>query len=98
MKRRLAITDAAKADLVEIWRYIGAEYPAAADHLIDEITAKFDLLEDMPDAGRTRDELAPRVRSFPVKRYLIFYRLSENTLEILRVVHGARDLPTLFAE
>jgi toxin ParE1/3/4 len=46
--------------------------------------------------GRSRDELATNVRSFPVNDYLIFYRPIEEGIEILRVVSGYRDLEGLF--
>jgi toxin ParE1/3/4 len=50
----------------------------------------------MPELGRKRDELSPRLRSFPVKNYIIFYRRMASGVEIARILHGARDLPTLF--
>jgi toxin ParE1/3/4 len=40
--------------------------------------------------------LSPRLRSFPVKNYVIFYRPLEDGIEIVRVLHGAQDLPPLF--
>jgi toxin ParE1/3/4 len=46
--------------------------------------------------GRRRDELSPNVRSFPINNYLIFYRLIEEGVEILRVVSGYQDLEGLF--
>jgi toxin ParE1/3/4 len=48
--------------------------------------------------GRRRDELSPNVRSFPINNYLIFYRLIEQGVEILRVVSGYQDLEDLFLE
>lgn len=42
--------------------------------------------------GRLRGELATGLRSFPVGRYVIFYRALSNGIEIVRVLHGARDL------
>jgi toxin ParE1/3/4 len=46
--------------------------------------------------GRVRDELVPSLRSFPVGKYVIFYRPIENGIEIARILHGARDLPSIF--
>lgn len=46
--------------------------------------------------GRARDELKPGLRSFPVKSCVIFYRLENSRIEIVRVVRGARDLKALF--
>jgi len=42
--------------------------------------------------GRTRDELVPGLRSLPFGRYVIFYRALDDGSEIVRVLHGARDL------
>jgi toxin ParE1/3/4 len=50
----------------------------------------------MPGIGRQREDLAPRLRGFPFGNYVIFYRPMENGVEIVRVLHGARDLPPLF--
>ena len=46
--------------------------------------------------GRQRDELAPTLRSFPVGRYVIFYRSIEGGIEVARVLSAYRDLGRLF--
>jgi toxin ParE1/3/4 len=46
--------------------------------------------------GRTREELAPELRSFPFGRYVIFYEVIPDGMAIVRVLHGARDLGRLF--
>lgn len=46
----------------------------------------------MPDIGRSCPELPGKVRSFVLGRYVIFYRPSSDGVEIVRVLHGARDL------
>lgn len=48
--------------------------------------------------GRKRDELVPNLRSFPVGNYLIFYRPINQGIEVLRVLHGARDIPSIFED
>jgi len=49
--------------------------------------------------GRKVEELAPNLRSFPIGSYLIFYRPVEDGIELIRVLHGARDItPEYFAE
>ena len=53
-------------------------------------------LAKFPNLGRRRDELIPRLRSFPVEDYLIFYFPLENGIEIARVVSGYRDLDAMF--
>ena len=47
--------------------------------------------------GPLRPELAPQIRSFPVGNYLLFYRESKKGgIELVRVIHGARDLRQIF--
>jgi toxin ParE1/3/4 len=90
------VSDAARSDLDEIWFYIAQDNVDAADRFIRAIVSRFPRLAAMPQIGRARNELAPRLRSFPVGRYIIFYRPMENGVEIARVLHGARDFPPLF--
>jgi toxin ParE1/3/4 len=82
--------------LDEIWFYIAQDNPDAADKFIRALASKFPVLASMPDLGRRREELSPRLRSLPFGHYVIFYRPMENRIEIVRVLHGARDLPPLF--
>ena len=90
------VSDAARSDLDEIWFYIAQDNTDAADRFLGAIVSRFPKLATMPQIGRAREELSPRLRSFPLGRYIIFYRPMENGVEIVRVLHGARDLPPLF--
>lgn len=44
--------------------------------------------------GRRRDDLINGMRSFPYQAYIIFYRITDTTVQIVRVLHGARDIGT----
>jgi toxin ParE1/3/4 len=89
----------AKIDLIEIWDYIADDSEARADTFIDRIDQKFRTLAQRPLIGRLRDESAADLRSFPVGRYVIYYRPLSNGVEIVRVLHSARDLNAdFFAE
>ena len=88
-------TRQAEEDLLEIWDYIAADNPAAADGLLDEIDAACATLAENPNAGRLREELALALRSLPVGNYVIFYRPQADGIVLIRVLHGARDLPEL---
>lgn len=89
-------TAKAEEDLVEIWLYIAADNPEAADKLLNQIDAKCKIIAENPSIGQLRSELAPNLRSFPVGRYLIIYQEQEENIEIVRIVHGSRYLPDLF--
>ena len=90
------VSDVASADLEEIWLFIAQDDPDAADRFLRNLVSRFPTLASMPDMGRLREELAARVRSFPVGNYVIFYRPMGGGIEIVRVLHGARDFPPLF--
>jgi toxin ParE1/3/4 len=85
----------AEQDLVEIYRYIGRDNPMAAEKLVRTIHSKCELLARSPMIGRARPELRPDLRSFPYGAYLILYRVAGDGVEIVRVVHAARNLDDL---
>jgi toxin ParE1/3/4 len=86
----------AKSDLVEIWDYIADDSEVRADAFVEAIDQKLSASARRPNMGRLRDELANGLRSFPVGRYVIFYRPISEGIEIVRVLHGARDLGAIF--
>jgi toxin ParE1/3/4 len=90
------VSDAASSDLEEIWLFIAQDDPDAANRFIRTIVSRFPTLASMPHLGRHREELAARLRSFPVGNYVIFYRPIDGGVEVIRVLHGARDFPPLF--
>ncbi|RCJ37990.1 plasmid stabilization protein [Nostoc minutum NIES-26] len=94
--KQLQISTEAKGDLADIWLYIAQDSERAADAIIDKIMQKFDELLANPGIGRARSELAPELRSISVGKYLIFYRSIPEYVEIVRVIHGARDIESLF--
>ncbi len=86
----------AEDDLAEIWHYIAMDNTAAAEAWLVEIDEKISSLSDNPRAGRPRDDLLAGLRSFPMGNYLVFYRIHRNHVEVMRVIHGARNLDRVF--
>ncbi len=89
-------TPQAEGDLLDIWSYIATRNPQAADEVLELIQQKCRLIAEFPNMGANRSELRPGVRSITVGNYVVFYRSTANEIEVLRVLHGARDLPSLF--
>ena len=85
-----------RTDLIEIWDNIADDSEARADKFIDELDKKFQVLAKKPNLGRLRDELAKDLRSVPFGRYIIFFLPLADGIELVRVIHGARDLDALF--
>ncbi|BAY02384.1 plasmid stabilization system protein [Anabaena cylindrica PCC 7122] len=54
------------------------------------------MLAQFPGMGRSRDDLLPELRSFPIKPYIIFYTPIDDGIEIIRVLHQSRDVNSLF--
>jgi toxin ParE1/3/4 len=94
--KRLRLTPEAEKDLEEITNFIAADDFAAANRLIDSIEAKCQSLAEMPSMGRGREELAPNLRSSHVRKYSIFYRPEDEGIEVIRIIHGHRDIPKRF--
>jgi toxin ParE1/3/4 len=94
--RTVRVAAAAEEDLREIWAYLAEHNPNAAGKLIKEITGKFALLRDHPHMGREQNKLLVNLRSFVVRGYFIFYQPFDDGVEILRVLHGSRDIEGIF--
>ena len=93
------LLNSAEVDLVDIWRYIARDSPQNASRLVRRIrTLCNTALVDNPLIGRARPELVRDLRSFLVGNYIVFYRPIENGVEIVRVLHGNRDIETLFEQ
>jgi toxin ParE1/3/4 len=87
-----------KVDYLEIWLYVAdqSQSAAVADELTNTFDRKLELLSDYPGLGRRRADIGDSVRQFPVGSYLIFYRPIRGGIELIRLVHGSRDLRRLF--
>jgi toxin ParE1/3/4 len=89
---RCLVTPRADRDLDSIWSFITVDNPRAADAMINRLTDTFDMLLTMPQAGRLRQEFREKLRSFAVENYVIFYRTVSEGIDIVRVLHGRRDI------
>jgi toxin ParE1/3/4 len=90
------VSPQAAADLEEVWDYIALDDRLAADKIIGEFLIAFRQLVETPRMGRQRDDLSPGLRSLGHGNYLVLYNIKYEIINIVRVVHGARDLNALF--
>lgn len=91
---RVSITDHADADLLSIYAHIYSATSSeelAAD-IVLKIRAKCTSVSEAPELGRPRDEFRPGVRSTRIYSYIILYEIAHQTIHILRILHGARDI------
>lgn len=92
----LAISPDADADLEHIWFYIAQDQPVNADRFLDRLKAAAERLAEFPNIGRNRPELAEGLKSFPVGRYNLYYRISGGKLELVRVLAAEMDINRIF--
>ena len=85
------LTLAAEQDLADLSQHIAHDAPSAANAMLDLLEAKCHLLTRYPEIGRLREELLPNLRSFPASRYVIYYRITGDELQVIRILHGSRD-------
>jgi toxin ParE1/3/4 len=98
--RTLYFSLAARQDLAEIARYVSdAAGPSTAAFMVIRIRDTCRLIADTPgEIGVVRPEIRAGVRSFPVAPYVLFFRYTADEVEVVRVLHGRRDVEALFAE
>jgi toxin ParE1/3/4 len=100
MTRRVVRTSATYNDITSIAFYLFEKAnPGDAERFLDAVEDTFNHLAEYP-VGTFCDFGPPGMRKWPVKRpfqnYLIHYLTAEDEIRILRVLHGARDIPKLF--
>jgi toxin ParE1/3/4 len=72
--------------------YVAADNGKAAEELLDRFGKVFEMLVQNPQAGRRRPDLGQNVRSFAIDNYVIFYIPQSAGIDIIRVMHGRRDI------
>ena len=92
---KVRYTRRAQHDLLEIWEWIALDSPAIADRVYDVIEARCGSLRDHPRLGRPRPEIGEGARSLVIKRWIAFYRIVEDGVQVVRIVDSARDLTKL---
>ena len=90
------LSPAAAQDLAEIVAYIASERPSAVKGVLDALEAACQLVAEYPGVGRARDEIDDGVMSFPMGTYVLFYHANEDPVGIARILHGSRDLGSVF--
>ncbi len=85
-------TDRADEDLIALWTSIAADNPNAADRVLDAIERRWQQLAQHPLSGMARDDIAAGVRHLVVGQYLTLYRVNDQVIEIIRVLHGRRKI------
>jgi toxin ParE1/3/4 len=98
---RFVLAPAAKSDIVEIWNYYATKVGDVdlADRICDEIFDGIRAATRKPAIGHFRRDLANEpLRFWRVRSYLIIYRSEAKPIQVVRVLHGARDVRTVLGQ
>lgn len=77
--------------MVEIWSYIAADSPRAADNVLRQFREKAALATDHSKMGRTRPEIADDARAIASGAYLLLYKHELEGIVVVAVVHRMTD-------
>jgi toxin ParE1/3/4 len=88
----------AATDIAEIWDYMAEDSIGRADAWVDRLDDKLRLLATQPLMWRIREELASGLRSLSFGRYVVFYQPINDGIDVVRVLHSARDIDAQFSD
>jgi toxin ParE1/3/4 len=90
--RKIIKSPLAWQDQIDIWNFIAQNNPVAADKVISKLDKICFKLLEYPELGMLHEELGTKIRSISAGNYVIFYRPSSDAIQIIRILHGARDI------
>lgn len=96
-KLQLIWSPEAETDVLTIWRWGAAHFsPETADAHLRDIQRAASNLTEFPQAGVARDQLVAGIRSIVIYPTVLFYRIGDASIDIVRVVDGRRNLAAFF--
>lgn len=104
MKKPAVLTSAAEEDVAKQAVWIAADNPVAANRFIDAVAETIRFVENSPQAGgrfTVRSEKLQGLRKVAVtgfENWLLFYLERDDSLQIVRLLHAARDLSAALTE
>jgi len=103
MSRQVIVHGAARFDAIDIAYFIAEDSLESSVFISEALDGAFELLAEFPGVGVSRDYDNPKLRGmrmWPIPdfpNYLIFFQADNSELRVLRILHGARDIQSLFA-
>lgn len=88
------ISRTARDDLLQIWEHVAADNISAADSVLRRIDRAMATLVEFPNAFRFDERLGARL--LVISPYIVAYDVADDSVQVLRVVDGRRDLEVIF--
>jgi len=98
VNKKYSLSHEAIRDLDDIATYLAKFNLKSAENFIKRFGKKCNNLIKFPYIGRNYAEIATNLRGIPLDEYIILYQVTEQEIEIVRVVSGYRDLESLFSD
>jgi toxin ParE1/3/4 len=95
---RYVINVLASRDLSEIADYFAETNMEIGERFFRAFNRKCQQLIAFPSSGKSYSSIRPDLRGLSIEGYIIFYRILDDGIEILRVVSGRRNFPSLFSD
>jgi len=96
--KKYELSEVAEREILDTVAYIAADNPIAVGRWLDQIERFCLQLGESPRIDREHPELADGLRSFPVGRFIIFYKPHETGVYIGHVLRGTMDIEKIFSE
>ena len=94
---RVTVSPLAERDLEAIGDFVARDNPVRAVSFVAELREQCSIVARAPKAYRLRPELGETIRSCAHGNYVIFFAATDSLVTIVRVLHGAMDIPAHFA-
>ena len=91
------LSDEVDSDLDQIFDYTEKTYGfEQAVTYVSDFDITFERIIQYPESGRERPEIRQGLRSIAIAEHIVFYRVLDDRIRIVRILHGSRDLPKYF--
>lgn len=95
--KRFILSPRAKADLDDIWDYTATNWNIdQAEIYLRQIQHSIEAIAHNPRLGRSCDEIRPGYRKHPAGAHVLFYRLTDASVDVVRILHGRMDFSDHF--
>jgi toxin ParE1/3/4 len=104
MKRTVYRTSASRSDIVQNAFHLGQQRTGLEDRFLAAVERSFERILASPEIGGLYESRNPRLQGIRVwrvrhfQKYLIFYRPTNAGVEVIRILHGARDIAAVLEE
>lgn len=95
---KFILAPSAIVDLEAISDYFLAQNVEAGEQLFQKFNKRFQSLTRFPNLGKPYSNIHPEIRGLIEQNYIIFYRVSSQAIEIVRIVDARRNLLELFKQ